>query len=106
MRHRPPRIGSRSGALWLVLALSAAVIAVAALVPELTEDQFVAGGLDVLFGLFVCSHPAANAVDLVLHPSERLGSVSLAGVGRFGLNVLVLVVGCSFLLAGAFRLVG
>ena len=105
-RRRPPRVESGAGALLTVLALSAVVIVVSALVPQLTGDHFVDGGLDVLFGLFICSHPAANAIDLVFHPNERLASLSPAASRRYGLNLLVLAVGCLFLFAGTGRLVG
>jgi len=104
-RRRPPRVESGAGALWTALALSAVAVVVLAFVPDLTGDSLIDGGLGVLFGLFVCSHPAANAIDLLFHPDERLASVSLVGVAWFGLNLLVLAVGCLFLFAGASRLV-
>jgi hypothetical protein len=105
-RSRPPRLGRNAGPMLVALGLAALVAFLVALLPDLTGDAFVDGGLGVVFGLYVCAHPAANAIDLLFHPDELLGSFSWSGLGWFGLNLLALGVGFFFLFAGASQLVG
>ncbi|MCC6178722.1 MAG: hypothetical protein IT305_25730 [Chloroflexi bacterium] len=63
--------------------------------------------LGVILGLYVCSHPAANAIDLlylhrgpILHMSSRMG-----GLGWVALNVAAMAVGLLVIVVGTTRLV-
>jgi hypothetical protein len=70
--------------------------------PEYTQ-----GVLGVLLGLFICSHPAAAAVDLLVfgrHSAGRFRSQESFGLW-LALNVVTLLVGWLVIFAGTTRLV-
>ena len=64
------------------------------------------GAIGVLLGLFICSLPAANMLDL-LFAARRSQSRSSewASLGWLGLNLLVLFVGWIVITIGATRLI-
>jgi len=61
--------------------------------------------IGVLLGLYVCSYPAANAIDVLFYSRGGLGRISWSGVVWLGLNLLVLLAGWLAIFAGAMRLV-
>jgi hypothetical protein len=64
------------------------------------------GVIGVLLGLFICSRPAANMLDLLF--AERRSQSSLSewsSLGWLGLNLLVLFVGWIVVTIGATRLI-
>ena len=62
----------------------------------------------VILGLYVCSHPAGNAIDLIF--MERSGPRRLlaewSGIGWLALNGAVLVLGWVVIVLGAIQLAG
>jgi len=62
----------------------------------------------VLLGLYICSHPAANAVDLLFFRRDLLREIAAEwwGVAFLALNLLVLFLGWLVITLGATRLVG
>jgi hypothetical protein len=59
-------------------------------------------------GLFICSRPAGNAVDMLFYERgafRRLTS-AWAGIGWLALNLLVLFVGWLVIVSGAMRFAG
>lgn len=74
--------------------------------PTLTGMPLLDGGIGVLLGLYICSHPAANAVDMLFERGllRRIRSKWL-GAGWLALNGLVLVVGWTVIAAGVTRFV-
>ena len=66
------------------------------------------GSIGVLLGLYICSHPAANAVDLLFFERGALHQISSewTGIGWLALNMLVLLVGWIVIVIGATRLAG
>ena len=75
---------------------------------RLTGNLRVDGGIGMLLGLYVCSHPAANMLDMLLfmRADVREGIVSTF-FGRFWLamNALVLLVGWAAIFSGVMHFV-
>jgi hypothetical protein len=65
------------------------------------------GSLGVILGLYICSHPAANAVDMLFFERYNLRQISSewSGVGWLALNALVLLAGWMVIFIGLTRLV-
>jgi hypothetical protein len=53
------------------------------------------GTIGVGLGLYICSHPVSNAIDLLFldHGIMRHGSQDAHGLAWYGLNLLVMVAG-------------
>lgn len=66
------------------------------------------GVIAVLFGLYICSHPAANFVNLFFfrRTGRRQDSSKWSTVSWLVLNMLVLLVGWMVIFMGTTRLVG
>ena len=97
-----------SEVLWALLLLALAYSGLLYYLPTLTGSAMLDGSIGVLLGLFICSRPAANAIDMLFFERDVLCQVSSgwAGVGWLALNVLVLLVGWIVIVFGATRLVG
>ena len=106
MDQRQP--GSTAGVLVGLLLVAAAYAALISVQPLLTGNALIDGAIGVGLGLYICSHPAAAAIDMLY--LDRLVRQRLASewsdLGWLGLNVLVMVVGCLVTIAGAIRFVG
>ena len=64
------------------------------------------GIIGVLLGLFICSFPAANMLNLLFAARHTQSSSSeWSALGWLGLNLLVLVVGWLVITIGATRLI-
>jgi hypothetical protein len=77
-------------------------------VQVLTGIRWLDGSIGVLLGLYICSHPAANAVDLLFFQRAALRQMSSEwpGIGWLGLNLLVLVIGWVAIMIGVMRIAG
>jgi hypothetical protein len=66
------------------------------------------GIIGVVIGLFICSHPAANLVDLFFYrqPTQNLYLFKRAIVLWVTLNTLVLLIGGIVIFTGTTRLIG
>ncbi len=64
------------------------------------------GVIGVLLGLFICSRPAANMLDLLFMRRDRAVSSEWSGIGWLALNGLVMFVGWIVITIGATRLIG
>jgi hypothetical protein len=66
------------------------------------------GSIGILLGLYICSHPAANGLDLLLfmRPEAR-EAITATWAGRLwlGLNALALLAGWAVIFAGTLRFV-
>ena len=71
------------------------------------RDRLV-GSIGVLLGLYICSHPAANAVDLIFFQrgAFRQHSNDPAWIGWLLLNFVVMLAGWIVILIGTTRLTG
>ncbi len=74
----------------------------------LTGIRWLDGSLGVLLGLYICSRPAANAVDLLFFQRAALRQVSSEwqGIGWLALNLLVLLAGWAVIVIGTTRIAG
>ena len=73
----------------------------------LTGTHMLDGIIGVGLGLYICSHPAANAVDLLFFDRGVLQQASSewSGIGWLALNLLVVLVGWFVIVVGVTRLV-
>ena len=74
----------------------------------LTGTNKLDGIVGVLLGLYICSHPAANALDVLFFRRAARPQVSSgwSGVWWLALNVLVLLIGWIVIIIGTIRLTG
>jgi hypothetical protein len=64
------------------------------------------GSIGLALGLYLCSHPAANAVDVLLFERDTMSRISEWPVVRWlALNLLVLLTGRMVVFIGLRRLV-
>jgi hypothetical protein len=98
----------RSQMLWTMLMVAVIYGLLISELGALSSNILVDGAIGIGLGLYICSHPASAAIDLLYLDRlafQRLTSdwVDLAWVG---LNLVVLVVGCMVTVVGATRFVG
>jgi hypothetical protein len=97
-----------TGALWALILLGILYLGLVFAMPALTGVSLLDGSIGVVLGLFICSRPAGNAVDMLFYERgafRRLTS-GWAGIGWLSLNLLVLFVGWLVIVSGAMRFVG
>jgi len=73
----------------------------------MTGSEMIEGIIGVLLGLYICSHPAANLVDILFfgHGVRRQFSSKGAAVLWVGFNVMVLLTGWLSIFVGTTRIV-
>ena len=73
----------------------------------LTGDRLLDGSVGIVLGLYICSRPAANAVDLLFFDQLALRELASEwqGAGWLALNLLVLFLWWIVITVGATRLV-
>ena len=100
------RFRRRTRILWVFALAGAIYLVVLRYVHPLTGTRVADGSIGVLLGLYICSHPAANAIDLlfVQHSALRWVFSGRSGVGWAVLNVLVMALGWLVIAAGATQL--
>ena len=102
------RHARRTGILWGMVVLGAIYSSLLFYLQTITGTHTLDGSLGILIGLYISSHPAANAVDLLFagrHTSQELPS-GWSGLGWLALNVVVLLIGWFVTVIGATRLFG
>ena len=91
--------------LWVVGLLGIVYTGVFALRPEVLGRPLLAGSIGVLLGLYICSNPAANAIDRLFY--GRTGRYVDYSRGDetiwLLLNIAVLLVGLVVIIIGATR---
>ena len=98
----------KTGILWGMVLLGAIYSGLLFYLSTITGTHTLDGSLGVLLGLYISSHPAANAVDLLFagrHSAHDLPS-GWSGAGWLVLNVVVLLIGWFVIVVGATRLFG
>jgi hypothetical protein len=104
------RHGSSTGmrSLWALIVLGLLYLGVVFFVPTLTGVSLLDGSIGVVLGLFICSRPAGNAVDMLFYERGALRRLTSgwAGIGWLALNLLVLFVGWLVIVSGAMRFAG
>ena len=96
-------VGSRQ--LLLLLLLAAGYILLLRWRTWLGIRPMVEGSLGVVLGLYICSRPASNAVDLLFYRRGMLRQTvaNTSGVAWLGLNLLALLAGWLVIVLGAIR---
>jgi len=104
----PYRLNRNSNVLWGLLLLALVYAGLLYFFRTLTGNDIADGAIGVLIGLYICSHPAANAVDLLFFHRDALREATSgwAGIGWLGLNLLVMLAGWFAIFIGALRFAG
>jgi hypothetical protein len=102
----PPKRSRNYRTLWVLLGAALLYGAVFVLSHPMIINNKVDGLIAVVFGLYICSHPAANFLDMLLY---RRSSLYQPGTPRAELiwlafNLLVLLVGWIVIFMGTTRL--
>jgi hypothetical protein len=94
--------------VWVLVLLGIAYSSVLYYQPTLTGTNNLDGIIGVLLGLYLCSHPAANVVDMLFFGGRdrRQFSSRRSAVLWLALNMLVLLIGWIVIFVGTTRLVG
>jgi len=102
------RRGRNIKILWALVLLGIAYSSVLHYQRTLTGADNADGIIGVLLGLYICSHPAANVVDLLFFRGggQRQFSSRGSAVWWLGLNTPVLLVGWLVIFVGTTRLIG
>ena len=105
MRER--RRGRNVKTMWALILVAIAFIGWLYFQRTLTGSNKLDGSLGVLLGLFICAHPAANLLDLVLFADSagRDGSSWRSILAWLALNLLVLFSGWNVISIGTTRFV-
>ena len=96
-----------SGILWGLTLLAIAYGTLLSELGTLTRNARLDGTIGVILGLYICSHPAANAVNALFfdrHTVRQLSS-EWSLVGWLALNLLTLLAGWAIIYLGLIRLV-
>jgi hypothetical protein len=94
-------------ALWALILIAAIYGALLRYLRMLTGLTMLDGGIGVALGLYICAHPAANAVNMLFferHLLDQLPS-DWSRIRWLALNLLTLLAGWTAIYAGLTRLV-
>ncbi len=71
----------------------------------LTGEKLLDGGIGVILGLYICSHPAANAIDLMFMERGSLQRIAAewSGIQWLTLNMVTMLTGWVVIVIGAGR---
>ena len=96
--------GRSSGVLWGFMLLALAYSALVFVYGPLTGETLIDGAIGIVLGLYVCSHPAANVLDLLFIDGGvvRRGAEE-RGIAWYILNLLVLLAGWFVVWTGLTR---
>ena len=91
--------------MWALLVPAAAYLGWMFYLPMLTGITLLDGSVGVLLGLYICSHPAANGIDLLFlqRGAFRRAVKDSSGIEWLMLNALVMLVGWMVIVIGAAR---
>jgi hypothetical protein len=97
--------------LWVLILAAAAYIVLLRVVPTLTGILMLDGAIGVALGLYICAHPAANAINMLFFERDIARDALRASrsdwplIRWLALNLFVLLVGWMVVFAGIRRLV-
>jgi D-alanyl-lipoteichoic acid acyltransferase DltB (MBOAT superfamily) len=97
-----------SGWLWTLIGAAGAYGGWEYLLPPRTAGSTVDAVVGVLLGLYICSHPAANGIDLIFAQRGAIQRMTSewSGMRWLALNFLVMLIGWMVLVVGVSRLMG
>ncbi len=104
--HDPTPLRIRYMLLWALALLAVAYAVISHHVTTLTGSVRWDGVIGVLLGLYICSHPAANFLDLILYSGRSAPKFSSlrSALLWLGLNTLVMATGWFDIFIGATKL--
>ena len=93
--------------LWVLIAGAVVYIALLRVLPLLARRPLLVGGFGVAFGLYICAHPAANAINMFFFERDALRAVRSDWllIRWLALNLFAVLVGWMVVFAGVRRLV-
>jgi len=102
------RRGQNIKTMWILVLLGIAYSSLLYYQHTLTGANNVDGIIGVLLGLYICSHPAANVVDMLFYGrgARRQFSSRRSAVFWLALNMLLLLTGWLVIFVGTTRLIG
>ena len=102
------RYQQNNGLLLTLLLPAAAYLLWQIFAPAVTQNDLLDGSVGVILGLYICSHPAANGIDLLFYERGRFRRVfsETSGLGWMALNALIMLVGWVVIVFGAARFTG
>jgi len=105
---RQHRRGHNIKALWVLILLGITYSSLLYYQRTLTGADKADGIIGVLLGLYICSHPAANILDMLFfrRGARRQFSSRGSAVLWLALNILVLLTAWVVIFAGTTRLIG
>ena len=91
--------------MWVLLVPAGLYLGWMIYLPALTGMTLLDGSVGVILGLYICSHPAANGIDLFFlqRGGFRRMVSGWGGIGWLMLNALVMFVGWVVIVFGAAR---
>ena len=91
--------------LWALAFLAIAYLAWLYFWTAMSGNRLLDGSIGILLGLYICSNPAGNAVDMLFFERGALHEISTdpAGLRWLALNLLVLLLGWVVIFVGATR---
>ena len=94
-----------TGVLWGLILLAIAYGGLLRYLHTLTGIAMLDGSIGVALGLYICAHPAANAVTMLFFERDTLHQLSEWSIVRWlTLNLLVLLTGWMVIFVGLRRL--
>jgi hypothetical protein len=89
------RTGRKIALLWGLIAIALVYLLAMHYLHTLTGGRVLDSAIGVALGLYICSHPAANAVDALFFDRGALRRLTSgwSGLGWLALNLLVLLIG-------------
>jgi len=96
------RFQPKTARLLLLLVPACLYLSWASSFRSLDEVSLADGSIGVLLGLFICSHPAANGIELMFLGRNSVRTVVRRwnGLGWLALNMIVLLVGWLVIVVG------
>jgi hypothetical protein len=93
--------------LWILIAVAALFILALNVLPALTGRKMLDGAIGVALGLYICAHPAANAVNMLFFERDVLRTLRSDWplIRWLALNLFVLLVGWMVVFAGIRRFI-
>jgi hypothetical protein len=94
-----------SNRMWALLLPATIYLGWMMYLPMLTGATLFDGSVGVVLGLYICSHPAANGIDLLFlqRGALRRAARQWSGVEWLALNALVMLIGWIVIVVGAAR---
>jgi hypothetical protein len=99
--------GRNTATLWGLIVLAIVYSGLLRYLPTLTGVSLLDGGIGVALGLYICAHPAANAVNMLFFERDRLYQMASDWplIRWLALNLTVLLAGWMAIFSGIRELV-